>query len=163
MSDITADVDTYASWSSFNSSHLSIGGIYFDEVSAETTDAMYSFYQSATSQARTKIAGAKVAFNPGTIAPTQYFDFCDLMVEFEASLDDYQSQDPVQQVPEDYRAKTGLQIYDTPAGTDVGSIVQAAAGEGVGAIFFGEDCFYKVWDAALLNSMAEAVASVGST
>ena len=160
MSDITADVDTYSQWGSSDSS-LRIGGIYFDEVSAETTSAMYSFYQSAAEHARSSIPGAHIAFNPGTIAPTQYFDYCDTMVEFEASLSDYQSQNPVQQIPAQYHEKTGLQIYSTPAGTDVSGIVQAAAGEGVGAIFFGEDCCYKVWDAGLLNAMAEAVSEAG--
>ena len=167
MSDIIADVNTYASWGGSSASNLTkranlhIGGIYFDEVSAETTDAMYSFYQSAASHARDSIPGAHIAFNPGTIAPTQYFDYCDTMVEFEASLSDYQSQDPVQKIPDQYHAKTGLQIYSTPADTDVNSIVQAAAGEGVGAIFFGVDCCYKVWDAGLLKNIAEAVSQVG--
>ena len=160
MSDITADVDTYASWGSNNPS-LKIGGIYFDEVSADTTDAMYSFYESAASHARSSIPGARIAFNPGTIAPTQYFEYCDTMVEFEASLSDYQSQDPLQKIPEQYHAKTGLQIYSTPADTDVNTIVHVAAGEGAGAIFFGVDCCYKVWDAGLLKNLAQAVSEAG--
>ncbi|KAL8828963.1 MAG: hypothetical protein Q9191_002287 [Dirinaria sp. TL-2023a] len=160
MHDITNDVDTYASWGS-DDSNLHIGGIYFDEVSSETTSTMYSFYQSAAEHARSSISGARIAFNPGTIAPTQYFDYCDTMVEFEASLSDYQSQNPVQKIPEQYHEKTGFQIYSTPADTDVSPIVQAAAGEGVGAIFFGVDCCYKVWDAGLLNAMADAVSGAG--
>lgn len=136
MSDIKADVDIYASWGS----NIAIGGIYFDEVSSETTSAMYDFYASAAEHARSKIKDAYVAFNPGTIAPTQYFEYCDLMVEFEASLADYTSQEPVKRIPEEFRGKSGLQIYSTPRETDVGNIVREVAGEGVGAIFFGVDC-----------------------
>ena len=151
---VTTDVDTYASWGS-------IKGIYFDEASADPS--MYSFYQTAADHARSKISGAYIAFNPGTVTPTQYFDYCDLSVQFEASLSDYNSQAPIGKVPDQYHAKTGLQIYSTPADTDVDSIIQTAAGEGVGAIFFGVDCCYKVWDQGLLKSMAEGVADSGES
>ena len=118
---------------------------------------MYDFYSSIASHARSAIPNARIAFNPGTIAEPQYFEYCDLMVEFEASLSDFQAQDPVQRVPVEFRAKTGLQIYDTPADTDVSGIVATVAGEGVGAIFFGVDCCYKVWDAGLLERVAAVV------
>ena len=102
-----------------------------------------------------------MTFNPGTVTPTEYFDYCDTMVEFEGSLSDYQSQNPVQKVPEQYHAKTGLLIYDTPTDTDVRSMVQAAASEGIGAIYFGVDCCYKVFDAELLQDIAQAVSETG--
>ena len=172
---ITADVNTYASWNSISPSSstsdvrysnsssarppLHIGGIYFDESSNAPDIAMYNFYSSIASRARSAIPEARIAFNPGTIAATQYFEYCDLMVEFEASLSDYRIQDPVKRVPAGFRAKTGLQIYDTPADTDVSTIVAAVAGEGVGAIYFGADCCYKVWDAVLLKRVVVAVES----
>lgn len=136
ISDITADVNTYAKWDS-NLTNLPIGGIDFDEVSAEATSDMYAFYASIAAHARAGISGSRIAFSPGTVAPARYFDFCDVMVEFEASLEDYRGMNLVLKVPEEYRAKTGLQIYSTPAGTDVDGLVQTAAGERVGAIFFG--------------------------
>lgn len=150
---ITADVDTYAKWTG----DIKLGGIYFDEASAEPTNEMYDFYQSIAEHARSSIPSAHIAFNPGTIAPTQYFSYCDTMVEFEASLGDYQSQDPVQKIPEEFRPKSALQIYSTPEGTDVAGLVDTMVAEAVGAVYMGVDCCYKVFSEGLLGKLADAV------
>jgi len=162
IADVNAEVDVYAGWTSSGSASLKIGGIYFDDVSAETTSSMYSYYQGAAEHARSSIPSAHVAFNPGTIAPTQYFSYCDTMVEFEASYSDYQSQNPIQKIPEEFREKTALQVYSTPEDTDVGSLVQTMAGDGVEAVYFGTDCCYKVFSATLLKATADAVMDGGT-
>ncbi|KAL6720075.1 hypothetical protein ACLMJK_001996 [Lecanora helva] len=161
VSEVNADVDVYAKWASYSDANIRIGGIYFDEVSAETTSSMYSYYQGVADHARSGIPSAHISFNPGTIAPTQYFDYCDTMVEFEASYSDYQSQNPIQKIPQQYHEKSALQVYSTPEGTDVESVVQEMANQGVQAVYFGSDCCYKVYSTTLLKSMAEAVSGFG--
>ena len=165
LSDVNAEVDVYAKWASYSGGGGNIGiqGIYFDCTSSDTTSAMYSYYQSVAQHARSSIPSAHVAFNPGTIAPTQYFSYCDTMVEFEASYADYQSQNPIQKIPEEFRAKTALQVYSTPEGTDVGGLVQTMAQDGVEAVYFGVDCCYKVFSGTLLKNLAEAIVGGGGS
>ncbi len=64
------------------------------------------------------MASSRVVFNPGTIAPTQLFSYCDTMVEYENSLANYQS-DVIQKIPSIYRGKSALQVYSTPETADV--------------------------------------------
>lgn len=157
---VTAEVDVYAKWASYNSSaNISIGGIYFDDVSSDETTTMYSYYQSAAEHARSSMPSqaTQVVFNPGTVAPTQLFSYCDTMIEFEASFSDYEGENPIQEIPGEYRGKSALQVYSTPESTDVTSIVQTMAAEGVEAVYMGVDCCYKVYSATLLNSLAETI------
>lgn len=161
QSEVTADVDVYASWSDYNNANISIGGIYFDEVSSEETSSMYGYYDALANHARSSMPSqtTRVVFNPGTVAPTQLFSYCDTMVEFEASFSDYGGGEVIQKIPSDYRKQSALQIYSTPETADVGGLVQKMAQAGVEAVFFGLDCCYKEWSATLLKNLAEAVSS----
>ena len=156
---VNAEVDVYAKWSSYGGADITIGGIYFDDVSSEQTSSMYSYYQSVAEHARTSMTAndTQVVFNPGTIAPTQLFSYCDTMVEFEASFSDYQSENPVQNIPGDYRGKSALQVYSTPESADVSGVAQTMEQEGVEAVYFGVDCCYKAFSATLLQHLAEAI------
>ncbi|KAG6988575.1 hypothetical protein G7Y79_00071g097460 [Physcia stellaris] len=154
---IIADIDAYASWASYGGADIAVRGIYFDEVSSDTANSTLGYYQSITVYARGKIPSAQIVFNPGYRAPIQYFGYCDTMVEFEDSLVNYQSQGILAQIPERFREKSAVQIYNTPKGTDVGGMISEMAQGGLGAVFFGQDCCYKIWDNDLLESMAGAV------
>lgn len=97
-------------------------------------------------------------FNPGYRAPEQLFAYCDLMVEFEDSYANYKSQGILAQIPEGFREKSAVQIYSSdPEGADVEGVTAELEMGGVGAVFFGEDCCYKVWNQGLLGRMAAAV------
>ncbi len=153
---VKADVDVYAKWASYADADIAIGGIYFDEVSSETTSANYDHYAALAAHAREKIPGGKVVYNPGYRAPVQLFESADLMVEFEDSLANYQSQGILGQIPAGFEGKSAVQVYDTPEGTDVGALIGEMAQKGLGAVYFGEDCCYKVWNKGLLQKMADS-------
>ena len=163
---VTADVDIYASWSasSQDGADIHLDGIYFDEVSNDATQANYDRMASFSRHARQSIRGAKVVFNPGYRAPEPLFASCDLMVEFEHPLADYEAEGVLAQIPRTFAGKSAVQILETPttAGTDVAGLVAglvaAMEQRGLGAFFFGEDCCYKVWDGGLLEAMANAAA-----
>ncbi|KAL8718593.1 MAG: hypothetical protein Q9225_004295 [Loekoesia sp. 1 TL-2023] len=159
---VNADVDAYAKWSS-SGSNIAINGIYFDEVSSEATSANYDHYQSLAAHARSSMpssssSSTQVVFNPGYRAPEQLFAYCDLMVEFEDSYANYQSQNILTQIPASFVGKSAVQIYDMPeGGADVGALISGMAQAGLGAVYLGRDCCYKVWDRGLLEGMANAV------
>ena len=164
---VTADVDIYAGWSASQSgdADIHLDGIYFDEVSNDATQANYDRMASFSRHARESIRGAAtVVFNPGYRAPEPLFTFCDLMVEFEHPLADYEAEGVLAQIPPAFAGKSAVQILETPttAGTDVAGLVAglvaAMEQRGLGAFFFGEDCCYKVWDGGLLEAMANAAA-----
>ena len=158
ISSVSAEIDVYASWASYNDADIGIGGIYFDDVSSEESSSMYSYYRTVAAHARSSMKNSShVAFNPGYRAPTQLFSYADTIVEFEDSLANYQSEDIIDQIPTRFRGQSALQIYSTPEGTDVGGLISTMAQSGIEAVYFGEDCCYKVYSKALLQDMAEAV------
>ena len=155
---MNAETDVYASWAGYSDANIGIGGIYFDDVSSEESSSMYSYYETVAAHARSSMnTSAHVVFNPGYRAPTQLFSYADTIVEFEDSLASYQSEDIIDQIPTQFRGQSALQIYSTPEGTDVGSLISTMAQSGIEAVYFGEDCCYKVYNKALLQDMAEAV------
>ena len=149
---VNADVDVYASWTA----DLRIDGIYFDEVSNDRTQQNYDRMEILSKHARESIEGAWVVFNPGYRAPEPLFAFCDMMVEFEHPLADYQAEVILEQIPGEYMGKSAVQIIETPEGTDVEGLMVEMEQKGLGAVFFGEDCCYKVWNKELLEKMADA-------
>ena len=158
VSSVNAETDVYASWAGYGDADIAIGGIYFDCVSSEQSSSVYSYYETVAAHARSSISsGPHVVFNPGYRAPTQLFSYADTVVEFEDSLANYEAADIIGQIPAEFRGQSALQVYSTPAGADVGGLIGTMAQGGIEAVYFGEDCCYKVYSKALLQDMAEAV------
>ena len=160
VSAVDAEVDVYAKWATYSDANITIGGIYFDDVSSEATESTYSYYQTLAAHTRSSMpsSATRVVFNPGYRAPTQLFSYCDTMIEFEDSFANYQSQDILQQIPNEFRNQSALQIYSTPEDVDLTGLTGSMTQAGVEAVYFGSDCCYKVFSATLLQPMAEAVA-----
>jgi len=156
---VNAEVDVYAKWVSYSNANIAIGGIYFDDVSSEATDTIYSYYETVAAHARLsmKSSATRVVFNPGYRAPTQLFSYADTIVEFEDSYANYEGQGIIAQIPEKFRDQSALQLYSMPEGADVGRLVSEMVQRGIEAVYLGEDCCYKVWSKTLLHEMAEAV------
>ena len=158
ISAVNAETDVYASWAGYSGANIAIGGVYFDEVSSEETDTIYSYYQTIAAHARSSFkSSAHVVFNPGYRAPTQLFSYADTIVEYEDSLANYEGKGIIDQIPAQFRDQSALQIYSTPEGTDVASLISTMAQSGIEAVYFGEDCCYKVYSKTLLQAMAQAV------
>ncbi|KAL8670483.1 MAG: hypothetical protein Q9168_004982 [Polycauliona sp. 1 TL-2023] len=156
---VNADVDVYASWTGATK----MDGIYFDEVSNDATQANFDRMTTLSKHARDSIDGAWIVYNPGYRAPVPLFDSCDMMVEFEHPLADYQAEGILAQIPGDKAGKSAVQIIDTPEGTAVEDLVSAMEQKGLAAMFFGEDCCYKVLNQGLLGKMADAAGGQTST
>lgn len=158
VSTVNAETDVYASWAGYSGANIAIGGIYFDEVSSEETSSIYSFYQTVAAHVRSSFkSSAHVVFNPGYRAPTQLFSYADTIVEFDDSLANYEGKGIIDQIPTQFRGQSALQIYSTPEGTDVANLIATMAQSGMEAVYFGEDCCYKVYSKTLLQDMAQAV------
>ena len=164
---VNADTAAYASWANYPNSNIAIGGIYYDDVGIvdvtgpsnnNGNGSIFAYYANVTDYARTTFKSPiKIVFNPGTRAPAQLFNYADTVVEFEDSFVNFQAKGIVDQIPAGLRAKSAVQIYDTPEGSDVGGVVGQLTAGGVGGVYLGVDRDYKVYSKVLMGAMAGAV------
>lgn len=156
---VTSDISVYAHWSSYTEANISIAGIFFDDVNNTAATAVYTYMHNASAYAYSTVPSdiTPVVFNPGTLAPTQLFSYCDLMVEFEGSFSNYQNETTIETIPSEYRDQSAIIIHDTPTTANIESLVHTMALDGVGAVYFSRDCCYNSFDSTLLMQQAAAV------
>ena len=161
LQDLQGQVDIYAAWSSYPGANITIHGIFFDDVVSQPSSDQLSYYQQSSAYVHTKFSAtvAKVMFNPGTIASTQLFQYCDTMWEFENPLSNYRDTGTISSIPDDStsRAQSGIMINTFDDDSRVGSIVHNMAAAGIGSVCLSQDLNYKVYDATLLQELAAAV------
>lgn len=160
---VTSDIDVYASWASYTDADISIDGIFFDDVNNTASNpamaAVSTYMRNASAHAYDTLPSTvtPVVFNPGSLAPTTLFDYCDTMVEFERAFADYDDDATIATIPSGYRNRSAIVVYSTPGTADVQSLVHTMAADGLEAVFFGTDCCYNSFDAAMLMQLAAAV------
>ncbi|KAL9102800.1 MAG: hypothetical protein Q9163_002078 [Psora crenata] len=151
--DVASEIDKYAGWESYPQNNISVSGIFFDQVSE---DGMYDYYQTASAHVKEKLR--TVVCNPGTVANEKMFEYCNTIIQFENSYEDWSKFD-IATIPDDKRSASAVMIYDLPSDADVGGIVSSMVSGGVGGIYLTGDCCYRVIDAELLQAMASAISS----
>jgi hypothetical protein len=160
--DVQADINTYAGWADYTGANIGVDGIFFDDVTTGTTTADYTYMQNAANYAYDTIPTdtTYVIFNPGTLSPTQYFDYADTIVEFENTYANYEGQTTISTFPSGYRHQSAILIHDTPTTTtNVQTPVDTMHTDGVGAFYYTYDCCYNSLSSTLLNAVASAVAN----
>ncbi|MDI1485614.1 MAG: hypothetical protein OHK93_003803 [Ramalina farinacea] len=145
---VTSDIDVYAYWASYSGANISIGGIFFDEVTGEdnTPASIQTYYENLSAYAYDKVPSTvtPVVFNPGSPGLPALFDSCDTMVEFESPLSSYGGLKTIQALPAGYADQSSLIIYNATAATNVKSLVHTMSVNGVGSTFFDYGvCFYQ--------------------
>lgn len=156
---VVSDIDVYASWAGYADADISIDGIFFDDVNNTASDAIYTYMDNAAAYARTTVPSSvtPIVFNPGSLAPTTLFDYCDTMVEFENEFSAYENDKTIATIPGADRDRSAILVYSTPGTANVQSLVHTMAEDGVEGVFFGSDCCYNSFDATLLMELAAAV------
>ncbi|KAM0805439.1 Spherulation-specific family 4 [Usnea florida] len=161
---VESEVAVYASWASYTGADIAIRGIYFDDVSNQDDQSVYDYMSAITTYAFTSMPSSdtRVVYNPGTFAPSTLLSYANMTVQYEKPYAEYQSVDPLAQIPAGDLAKTGVQIYSTPTSAygDVAGLVRTMAEKGLQAVYFGADCCYKTLDATLLMDLAKAVSEL---
>ena len=162
-SSVTADIDTYASWAGYSKANISIAGIFFDDVNntmstpASTTVATYMRNVSSYAYATVPSAITPVVFNPGSLAPTELFSYCDTMVEYEDALANYHNVTTINTIPSAYRDQSAIIAYNTARNANVKSLVHTMAINGIEAVYLTSDCCYNALNGTLLMQLAAAV------
>ncbi|MDQ6671002.1 MAG: spherulation-specific family 4 protein [Chloroflexota bacterium] len=82
LADVLVDVRSWYDW-------YRIDGVFVDEVSP--TEATWAYYQAIFSFIRTKDTRGRVVLNPGTQAPEQYMEICDVLLSYEGTWTTYQN------------------------------------------------------------------------
>ncbi|MCJ1273136.1 hypothetical protein MMC21_000925 [Puttea exsequens] len=146
-SSVTSDIDVYAKWASYTKANISIGGIFFDDVTGASaaTSAILTYYTNASTYAYAKIPSTvtPVVFNPGGLGPTVLFSYCDTMLEFENLVSQYNGATTINTFPSGYVDQSAIIVNNATAATNVGSLVHTMAQYGVEAVYvdYGA-CFY---------------------
>lgn len=138
-SNATADIDTYAYWAEYAKANISIGGIFFGDVSSSAAKAALTYYHNASAYAYAKVPSTvtPVVFSPGGLGPTQLFRYCDTMVEFESPLASYNNTNAatIKTLPSNYLDQSAIIINNATASTNVQSLVHPMAQYGVQAVY----------------------------
>ncbi len=161
FSAVTADIDVYARWASYTSANISIAGIFFDDVNSTASDIVYKYMDNTAQYAYANLhaPATSVIFNPGALAPTQLFDYCDTIVEYENPFSNYKGDATINTIPSGNRDQSAILMYNTPETTDLTSMVQSMAQYGVESVYFAPDCCYNHVSATLLKQLAAAVSA----
>ena len=166
--DVTTDIASYAKWSDYPdaSMNISMDGIFFDDVTVDTSDTNYTFYGDISAYARNYMPSniTPIIFNPGTPAITsgeqKYFDYCDTMVEFEDSASNYKNETTLDLIPTAHKAQSAV-ILHTFVGGDaiVESHVNTMTANGIEAMYLTSDCCYNAVNQTLLEQLVDAIAN----
>lgn len=156
---LTSQIDTYAKWSTYTNSNISISGIFFDEVNNTAASTVYTYYQRAAEHAYAEVPSAitPVVLNPGAPAPAEMFDYADTIVQYENSLENYKDGTTINTFTPGYNGQTAVIVHTTTNTETVNSLVHTMAQRGVEAVHFGVDCCYNTFSASLLSLVASAV------
>ena len=160
-STLKSNIDIWAKWSTYTAANIAIHGIFFDDVSDDTTSASYSYYQQAAAYAHSTMPSkpAPVVFNSGTVAPDQLFAYADTIVQYEGKLSNYKDTATISTFNQAFNQQTAIVIHDTTTTTNVKTYVHDIAVKGIEAVYFGVDCCYHVFSKDLLNLVASAVSA----
>lgn len=160
---VVSDINVYASWAGYSQANISIDGIFFDDVNNNftqpTSGAVATYMQNASSYAYATVPSdiTPVVFNPGSLAPTQLFSYCDTMVEFENPFSVYKNDTTIKTISSAYRDQSAILVYDTPGNANIASLVHTMVLDGIEAVYFTNDCCYQSLNATELLQLAAAV------
>ena len=164
---VIQDINTYASWWDCNEPgyNISIDGIFFDDVNNTASTSVFTYMENASNYAYSQVPSdvTPVIFNPGTLAPTQLFSYCDTVVEFENLYTSYNNVTTIKTIPSGYRDQSAILVTNTPETTaPIASLVHTMASYGIEAVYFttdGAPNAYQIYDLDLLEQTAAAVAA----
>jgi len=141
-SSVISDINVYAGWAYYTQTenNISMAGIFFDDVVDNTTftSAAQTFYRNVSEYTCAQVPSnaTPVVFNPGELGPSQLFQYCDTMIQFEGSTQKYQNDTTINALPSAYLDQSAILVYDATATTDVKSLVHTMARDGVEAVYF---------------------------
>lgn len=90
-------------------------------------------------------ANTTVIFNPGTNATAiQYFDYAEVIIEFENFYSAYANQSTINGFPRGYLGQSAAVVHNsTASNATLTSLVHTAKVDGLAAIYFTTDCCYN--------------------
>jgi hypothetical protein len=135
-----------------------MSGIFFDETTAIYNSDTLAYMSNITTYARSIFGPGNdtIVFNPGTIAPSQWYSLADYIVAYEDTYADY-SSNVIMSIPATQRPQSLFIMYSftgdaTAQQTLVSSIVEA----GIRGLFITTMPGYTAWS-ALMTQFCSAI------
>jgi hypothetical protein len=115
--DISSDIDTYESWSTYTNSNISLNGIFIDETPASLDYLSYmtTIHDKVKS---TMTTGNLVWTNPGVAVDSAFYNIADMVNAYENTYDHWTTQGGNSSIPKGVRAKSTVMLHSCPSGTD---------------------------------------------
>ncbi|SLM40199.1 Spherulation-specific family 4 [Lasallia pustulata] len=160
-SEVTADIQTYAYWATYQvtNANISVNGIFFDEAPYANLAALIQYMSNVSSFAYDTIPtpATTVIFNPGTSATAlQYFNYAQTIIEFEDFYTAYQNQTTINSFPSGGVRKQSAVVVHNYTGTaaTLQSLVHTGIVNKLAGMYFTSDCCYQ--DLSIIGQVATA-------
>lgn len=121
LSDISSDIDTYESWSTYTNSNISLNGIFVDETPAslDYLNYMTSIHDKVKS---TMTTGNLVWTNPGVAVDSSFYNVADMINAYENTYQQW-GQGGNSSIPQAVRSKSTVLLHSYPADSTMDSDV----------------------------------------
>ncbi|CAD0084983.1 unnamed protein product [Aureobasidium vineae] len=117
LSDISSDIDTYQSWSTYTNSNISLNGIFVDETPASLDD--YDYMETIYNKIKSTMShGNLVWTNPGVRVDASFYNIADMINAYENTYDHWMHQGGNSSIPQAMRSKSTVMLHSYPSGTE---------------------------------------------
>lgn len=149
LTDISSDIDTYQSWSTYTNSNITLGGIFVDE--SPTSLDYYNYMQTIYSKVKSTMShGNLVWTNPGVPVDSSFYKIADVINAYENTYDHWMNQGGNSSIPQAVRNQSTVMLHSYPSSThtmasDVDELVDAGYYAGLLIVNSQYSSFDKMW------------------
>ncbi|KAJ5856226.1 CAZyme family GH135 [Penicillium soppii] len=145
ISEVESDIATYAKWSTYAGTDISVAGVFFDQTPSGEDPSFLPYFQQLSSTTKGSNLNT-VVFNPGVkiVADVEaWFAAADFIVEYENTYTNWLALAPSEHFSgEANYAKDAIILNQTPADASIDTVAKLAKNLGLGAIYLTYDDNY---------------------
>lgn len=149
LTDISSDIDTYQSWSTYTNSNISLGGIFVDE-SPSSTD-YYNYMTTIYNKVKSTMTNGNLVWtNPGVPVDSSFYRIADMINAYENTYDNWMNHGGNSSIPQAVRSQSTVMLHSYPSGTntmasDVDGLVDAGYYAGLLIVNSQYNSFDSMW------------------
>ncbi|CAD0098709.1 unnamed protein product [Aureobasidium mustum] len=149
LTDISSDIDTYQSWSTYTNFNITLGGIFVDE--SPTSLDYHNYMQTIYSKVKSTMShGNLVWTNPGVPVDSSFYKIADMINAYENTYDHWMNQGGNSSIPQSVRNQSTVMLHSYPSSThtmasDVDELVDAGYYAGLLIVNSQYSSFDSMW------------------
>lgn len=149
LTDISSDIDTYQSWSTYTNSNISLGGIFVDE--SPTSTDYYNYMTTIYNKVKSTMTNGNLVWtNPGVPVDSSFYQIADMINAYENTYDNWMNHGGNSSIPQAVRGQSTVMLHSYPSGTntmasDVDGLVDAGYYAGLLIVNSQYNSFDSMW------------------